>query len=54
MRIDNYAPGDIKEDKKFFRKSLTVKAGDSIFKPSVDKKKLFKKLLDPRTRRYVL
>ena len=41
--------GSVKDNKKFFRKSLTVEAGDVLYRPGLDKETLFKKRTDEKT-----
>jgi len=46
---DEYIPGSVRDNKKFFRKSLTVEAGDILYKPGLDKEVLFRKMMDQRS-----
>jgi len=41
--------GTVKDNKKFFRKSLTVEAGDVLYRPGPDKETLFRKKMDEKT-----
>ena len=47
--IDEYIPGSVRDNKKFFRKSLTVEAGDVLYKPGMDKDLLFRKMMDQKS-----
>ena len=51
--IDEYIPGSVRDNKKFFRKSLTVEAGDVLYKPGMDKDLLFRKMMDQKSHKLI-